>query len=154
MPEKLEPKYNALVRKFPKLIAEYESQYATAKAWDRYMLGRKAAEYRGNLAELDAGRHFIVLTGRQRDVCVCGLEVPKFPFDADFEALVYAPGHLDIRGQLTRVFYYFQYRAPQYYELYVVCQDCGVLEKLSDSTPRKDPEHNCEERNSTIDFQI
>jgi hypothetical protein len=151
------PQYDEHVLSFPRLVKNYRSRYPKAQGWDKYMLGRKAAEYSSYLVDLEFGLHQIVLSGRHYSVCSCGLQVKDFASADGLPVFLKTPGHLDIKQEPTSIFFYFKYLAPQHRILYLACQNCDVVEEVAPretSVPRTAPTHNCQSRIDSISFEI
>lgn len=159
MPEKLDftkPKYSQNVLGFREQIAQRETRYNSSNGWDRYLDGVLAARYRKYLIDLEHDIHRLVLFGRGYAICVCGLYVPRTSSKDEFPDFLETAGHLNSNQEPTKVFYFFKYLAPQYRVLHLVCQTCEVIEEVTPRetlAPKGPATHNCEERNSTIDFQ-
>ena len=135
-------------------ISKYETVYKTAKGSDKYAYGKLLAEHRGYLVALEAGRHFEIRYGRPHSVCVCGITIPGSVRGEEFPEFLETAGHLDLDGKPIKEFYYLKFVAPQHYELYLVCQNCHVVEKQKLSTPDGNPKHNCDALVAAINFHI
>jgi hypothetical protein len=147
------PEYHETVLQYPKLISEYENRYPEAPGSEKHLLGTLSSRYRKYLVDLEAGLHYIDLSGRGGAVCLCGLRVPNLGINEEFPDLVTTPGHLDINQQPTNIFFYFKPLAPQYSVLYLVCQDCKVIEQVEQKEREafdRGPTHDCTTRKQTF----
>ncbi len=147
------PQYHETVLQYPKLIVDYENRYKDSSGSKKHLLGTLSSRYRKYLIDLEAGLHYIDLSGREGAVCLCGLRIPGWGMNEDFPDFLTTPGHLNINQEPTSIFYYFKPLAPQYSVLYLVCQDCKVIEQVDIKEREafdRGPTHNCTTRKQTF----
>ena len=135
-------KYYENVLNLKARLESYEAGYAKASGYDKWMYGRRVGEYRGFVWSLKHGIHETILGVDRSSVCNCALMFPE----RDKHLLWHFEGHRNFNGDITTVFYYYEYKAGEEPKLMLRCQTCEVNEPAEtddENDPVAAPKHDC-----------